>query len=62
MRACESARMVGMRSSSRPVLVLAVLLGGLLAHGAPATATTASDSGSTAACTAEDVVVVVEEW
>ncbi len=49
-----------MRSSSRPVLVLAVLLGGLLADGAPATATTASDSGSIAACTADDVVVVVE--
>jgi hypothetical protein len=52
--------MVGMRLSSRPVLVLAVLLGGLLAPGAPASASASTDSGSTAACTAEDVVVVVE--
>ncbi len=49
-----------MRPSSRPVLLLAVLLGGLLAPGAPATASATTDPGSTAACTAEDVVVVVE--
>lgn len=44
-----------MRPSSRTVLLLAALLSGLLVHAAPATAT-----GSSAACTDEDVVVVVE--